>query len=199
MSSDNIPLFRRLELSLVIGYVEDDGSVLMGADSVVSYAGDRFITRVPKIKKFRKDLIVGGVGHLGPLMRLFSSLKVPPRKPKDDPVKWLSVDLVDEIRDCMADAGSLRDSESVESVGVDLLIAYRGQLATIDSGVSVMAPEGKYLAIGSGQDHAMGALYVLEDSDLTAKQKVVRALDSAAFHTLYVHPPYTFESIKGTT
>lgn len=113
-----------------------------------------------------------------------------PSPPADvDLERFVVRDVVPELRRALREAGALKVTEGVEQTA-QFMIGLRGELMTVGTDFSIGSLQETYRAIGSGRHNAYGALHVLADFGITAKEKVRRALEAAANFTSNVRPPF---------
>jgi ATP-dependent protease HslVU (ClpYQ) peptidase subunit len=73
-----------------------------------------------------------------------------------------------------------------------VLIGYRGGLYVVSSDLGVSDIDRDVMAIGSGGDYALGALYATRESGAHPMDRLRTALAAAATFNASVGPPYAF-------
>lgn len=174
--------------------IADGGNVYMGGDSAITGDHDIETQRWPKVFKFGECLI-GCCGY--PRMRQILEYHVT-LKPRHggDPLKWLVVDVIPDVRAQFKEHGFLEKDKEAESGGF-FLVAVGGRIFEIQSNFQVLETAESYLALGSGRRYAVGAMEVLVKGKLSPRAKIKNALAVAAKYTSSVRGPFTILSIKG--
>lgn len=77
-----------------------------------------------------------------------------------------------------------------------MLIGIGNRLFCLYSDFQIGESTKNYASIGSGMEFALGALTVLENMNITNKQKLEQALEVASFHSSTCSGPYHFMETK---
>ncbi|HLZ20718.1 MAG TPA: hypothetical protein VKQ30_01160 [Ktedonobacterales bacterium] len=185
-------------MTCVVGVVQD-GVVYVGADSA-SVSG-QYLNVLTRRKVFRlDDMLIGVAGslRLAQLVRYRLLSSKPPHRADLDTEAFLATDFMDALRQCLKDGGHVQVSNtSDEETDSSLLVGYRGRLFTIDETFTVCETQCGYIAIGSGQEPAMGALFATHDEDPMAR--LVIALHAAEAFNTCVRGPFTYECLSAQT
>ena len=183
-------------MTCIVGLVED-GKVWLGGDSAAVAESFTMSRKDPKVFK-NGDFIFGFTSsfRMGDLLR---HSFVPPKKPKGGYTRdYMCVDFIDEVRACFMAGGIVTLDEGVESCG-DFLVGIEDRLYEISDDYQVGEYINDYICVGCGRDHAMGALYAIQElsGDITRKNliptpkdKVRLALEAAAAFSGWVKEPF---------
>jgi hypothetical protein len=179
-------------LTTIVG-IEHGGKVWLGGDSAISIGDDRIeIARDPKVW-IRDGIAFGSAGSLRPFQLAKHTLKIPklPRSQKPEALHvWLVKDLSAALRECWSvDTGKAPP----EKFAADLLLGVRGWLCYVDWDFAFMRPRSGVAALGTGGDSALGSLAATAHLK-RPKERLVRALDTAAACTNGTRPPFTYVS-----
>lgn len=172
-------------------------SVLLAADSQTTVCGAiRQTTAEPKV------YAVGGLARvaLGVAGSVrFSNIVRHCQLPDGleagaDPHEWIIRRLIPVLRAACEDAGySQQDGEQQN----ELIVAIGGRAWRMFGDWSVFEPAGPFLAIGSGECYAIGALHALEADDRLGRVHAAIALDAAAAYDLGTGGPMTYATTGG--
>lgn len=108
---------------------------------------------------------------------------------------WLVQDFVDALRKGLEQGGMQKKKDEVESAAdcSGFLLGVSGRLFHVWSDFQVEESLDDYNAAGSGDECALGALYVLSRREHLEPEKVLGlALEAAAEHTPHVRAPFHF-------
>jgi 20S proteasome alpha/beta subunit len=98
----------------------------------------------------------------------------------------------DGVRKILSDGGWLHNSNGIESGGT-FLVGVRGALYEIQSDFQAGRTLNGYVAVGCGEDLALGALHATAHSDLPPRARVEAALRAAEHHSAGVAAPFAYE------
>lgn len=161
--------------------LETGTSVTMAADRCTSWGGTVNVTDIPKVWTAGEALI-GSAGkvRMGNLLRV---LQPPFHTLGWDTDWWVTADLIPAMID-LAAAHHYDKHDANRSVSESqLLFAVRGRVYAIWSDWSwTRNPTGEY-SIGSGSDHAQGALAALRHLQPDPRKRCLTALDISATYT----------------
>jgi ATP-dependent protease HslVU (ClpYQ) peptidase subunit len=173
-------------MTCIVG-LRDGGRVILGGDSAGT-AGHQSQVRGDR-KVFANGPYVMGFTSSFRMGQLLQFALTPPEPPRRGLLGFMVTDFVDAVRDCLKAGGYAERDNEVESAGT-FLVGVRGHLFTIEDDYQVGIPDSGYAAVGSGDDLALGALYVTSSSDLTPEQRVHAALMASAAHNATVRAPF---------
>ena len=173
-------------MTCIVGLVHE-AVVYIGGDSA-GVAGLSLVVRADE-KVFRNgDFLMGFTTsfRMGQLLRY--KLYPPRRHPDDRVVKYMVVDFIDAVRECLK-AGGYASKEKETEQGGTFLVGYSGHLFTVDSDYQVGIPEDGFAAVGSGEDIARGALFATQ-GQATPRDRVLTALRAAERFNAGVRGPF---------
>lgn len=180
-------------MTCIVGLV-DSGKVYIGGDSA-GVANYSVVLRNDE-KVFKNGEIIFGFTtsfRMGQLLRY--KLAIPDHDPRIDDFKYLVTDFMDAVIKCFKDNHFAHESNSVV-LGGEFLLGYKGRLYHIQDDFQVSSAIDNYNAVGCGEDYAKGAMKILADvKELTAEEKVTKALEAAAYHSSGVSAPFKIISI----
>jgi ATP-dependent protease HslVU (ClpYQ) peptidase subunit len=172
--------------------VKANGKVWFGYDSCI-HNGYSLETLTNPPKAFvtgEQGVIIGSSGTIRVLQVLYYKLALPIQLEGQSDDDYIADTVVDCIRETLKANGAVEIENSKETLENNLLIGFNGELYYVggDFGTSQVAVE--YRAIGSGRDYAIGALDMLSSTKLEPKDRIMRALRSAAKNDPYVRKPF---------
>lgn len=140
-----------------------DGGVALAADSLVHYHEQLAMdTGTPKIKMITDELAMGVAGKLA-VRDLIWCTDIPERDDFHTDVDFLSA-FAAQCRAALSDLSMLgRTDEGVRYMpgSTECVLAYRGAIYYMSQDFCVVSHTSPYMAIGSGEQYALGALYGL--------------------------------------
>lgn len=173
--------------------IADLSTVWMASDSAGSDSYS--IVRSSSKKVFTKNNIVFGVaGSWRQLNLLQHDLSIPDHYETISDESYISIHVVNAIRDCFLSSGSSQRINEQEVSSVSLLLGYRGGIYHMNTDLGVLYITNGYDAIGSGDDVAKGALFAT--SWMSPKERLYCALSAAVEHTPFVRPPFVIEMLS---
>ena len=180
-------------MSVVVA-IKEGNKVYIGADSQVTKGGTRTTLKNPNnYKVWRvegvKHCIMGHVGNFRDtnivrcMDRLVTDYNVfCGHVGYEFVVKKIVPDIVDELKRY----GMIKDDKYVEHLDSEFIFAFRDQLYLIGMDKSVIEIDD-YVAMGSGEDQAIGSLLSTEGED--PKERIVKAIKASAAADIYVDYP----------
>lgn len=188
-------------MTCIIGYIEkapNKTTIYLGGDSAGTSGSDIIIRTDPKVfkKKNKTDDFLFGFTSSYRMGQLLISPKFtpPPQKENISDFEYMISDFIDEIRKTMKNGG-YSTIQNNEEVGGVFFVAYRGHLYTIGIDFQVGETSLNYSSIGSGEDIANGALYILSKSDKSPHEIIKKSLEATAYFKNNVHGPFKIISL----
>lgn len=180
-------------MTCVIGYKTDAG-IWIGADSAGSNEyGQQALRADTKVFQVG-PMLFGFCGsfRMGQLLRY--ELVIPPQPEGMDDFEFMVRGLISNVRDVLAGGGYTHIDKNVETGGY-FIVAYKGELYSIEDDFQVGLDTRPYVCIGSGEDLAYGAMSVLHESPMgyTPQWIIRRALKAAAESNAFVAPPFVIK------
>ena len=189
-------------MSVVVA-IKKDGVVYVGADSQVTRGGTRVTLSNPNNYKVWKVKGVDNclMGHVG-LMREANIVRL-----MDDLVTEYNVfknqigyefivkHVVPSIFEELKRYGYLADEQFIKDIESRFLFIYKDQLYTIGFDGNVIEVDD-YVAIGSGEDQAIGSLLSTEGEN--PKSRIVKAIKASAASDIYVDYPIILANSNDT-
>ena len=106
-------------------------------------------------------------------------------------VKKIVPDVVDELKNY----GNIKDEKYIDFIDSSFLFSYKDQLYLIGRDRSVIEVDD-YVAIGSGEDQAIGSLLSTEGED--PKTRIIKAIKASAASDIYVDYPIILTDTENT-
>ena len=188
-------------MSCVVG-VERDNEVWIGGDSAVAREEDEvsYAGLTPKVfnRPYQnRMLIMGYIGsfRFGQILQYHLDGKAARSHPSS--IDFIVTSLVPSIRQALRKNGWL-SVENEREGGCEFLLGYQGGLYEIGDEFEVTRASSGYLALGAGQDFALGAISALlkREPEIPPKELVEAGLVAAAEFVSSVRPPFTILSVR---
>lgn len=179
-------------MTCIVGYQTDDDVIIGGDSAGVAYYS---ITSRSDEKVFKNGPFLMGFTssfRMGNLLRY--SLIIPERR-NEDIVAFMNTKFIDAVRKCLKDGGYTPSSNSGDRGGT-FLVGFEKQLFKVEGDFQVAISRENFDSVGCGEQFALGALFNMKDSNLSAREKVTKALDAANALSAGVCEPYTILSLK---
>lgn len=180
-------------MTCIVGYKHED-RVYIGGDSA-GVSGYSIVVRADE-KVFKKDDMIFGFTtsfRMGQIIRY--CLHIPDHDPRVDDYKYLCTDFIDALMECYKKKGYELKGKGGDTVGGTFLLGYKGNLYNIQDDFQVGKTVNNFDACGCGEQFAMGAMYILEDSNATPEDKITKALEAASYLSAGVTGPYNIVSV----
>ncbi|MCP4655981.1 MAG: hypothetical protein GY856_11245 [bacterium] len=174
----------------IVGLVENE-TALLGGDSAGSSPQDREIYSIRNAKVFIARRYAIGITtsfRMGQILRYGTEL---PEPPDDDLERFMVTEFVEALRSSFETHGFTQGLGPHGSI----LVGIRGQLFVIAANFEVILVSLPYAAIGSGRHSAYGALYALEGSGKSLRERAEIALRAAQTFNSDVREPFTFVQV----
>ena len=176
-------------MTAIVGLV-DNGTVYIGGDSAGA-SGWSLTVRADAKVFFNAGYLFGFTTsyRMGQLIRY----ALQPPEPARDLERFMATTFIDAIRACLKEGGWAKKDNDREEGGT-FLVGVRGRLFAIYSDYQVAEEALDYMAVGSGEDIALGALYATADLGLSPRARMRIALKAAARFKTGVHEPFVYAS-----
>lgn len=173
-------------MTSIVAYKKED-TIIIGGDSAAS-GNNRIVSRKDKKVFKRRGIAFGFAGsfRIGQLIKY--SLKIPKRPTHMYNEEYIFNCLIGEIFKLL----KLNKLVKKNQMDCNILIGYGKQIYKVDSDFQVEIADDNYAAIGDGADIALGALFVLKDTELTPEEKLEKALYASARYCTTVSPPFYY-------
>ena len=169
--------------------VRTNNKVVLAADRLGAGNGVKQLFKTTKLAKqpchrvdseYKKTKIEIGIGYttsfrMGDILK---SIFVPPDIDNgEDEEEYLITKYVPSLQKCFEEHGFIKSSNGTKTGG-NFLLTINGRIFHIQDDFSVLEPELPFLAVGSGQEFALGALYASAVT-LTPVEKALLAIQAA--------------------
>lgn len=180
-------------MSVVVA-IKKDNKVYIGADSQVTRGGTRATLKNPNNYKIWKVKNVDNclMAHVGVVrdanvVRLMDNLVTEYNVFKNHvDYEFVVKKVVPDIFSELKEYGYLKDDKYVEQMDSKYLFVFRDQLYVINNDGCVLEVDD-YIAIGSGEDQAIGSLLSTEGEK--PEVRIIKAIKSSAASDIYVDYP----------
>lgn len=181
-------------MTCIAGFIENkSGKVFIGGDSAGVGGYSLSIRKQPKV--FRVDEFIFGYTssfRMGQIIEHYFS--TPEKTEGMDDFAYMVKRVVPHIKSLFRDHGYGTEKDG-EFIGGVFLIGYNSRLYEIQSDFQVGENISMVNGVGCGDDLAMGAMSALEDSGLSGKDIVMKALKIAESMSAGVRGPFHIVSL----
>lgn len=178
-------------MTCIVGYLDKKTKkVIIGGDSAGVAGLNITIRKDPKVFSVG-HFIFGCTSSFRMIQLLRFCFKAPEIKSKDI-YEYMCTDFVDAVKECFKNGGYLQKYTEGDEKGGTFLVAYKNRLFRIEDDFQVCENFNGIDAVGCGSEFALGSLYTSIKQNLTPKEKVNTALESAAFFSGGVSKPFVF-------
>lgn len=179
-------------MTVIVGLVAEDGTVIIGGDSLASY-GTEYVQRRADKKVFAIGDYVFGFCQSFRMGQLLESTFTPPLPGEgEDLSTFMRTRFVEAVKSAFRAGGyghqSDGDSHSHHS---SFMVGFRGRLFSVEGDYQVAESLDPFDAIGAGTRVAMGALFATNGLGLEPAARVMLALGAAAEYTPTVGGPFS--------
>jgi len=172
-----------------------DDSVWMGCDSLAGDGYNNRITRYPKIFSIG-DLTIGYTTSFRMAQLIQFNLKICEQKEDEPALQYLVARFIPAVRECLSDGGFTRIEDNQETGG-EFIVVYQRDIYLVASDFQVNPLDEPFVAIGAGEQYALGAMASLAiQGGISPKEIVNVALHVAARFSSYVCPPFRIYEIN---
>jgi hypothetical protein len=132
--------------------------------------------------------------RMGQLLRY--KLTPPPFLEKQDAFEYMATSFIDRVRTVLKDGGFATKEKEVEQGGT-FLVGIRGRLFSVQSDYQIAESASRFEAVGCGEQIARGAMYALDETEATAEQRILKALEAAERFSAGVRRPFIVKRAHG--
>lgn len=177
-------------MTCIVG-ITDGKKVIIGGDSQAT--GSDIKTTMKGKKIFQKNDIIFGVTGSPRYNQILEYIwSFDPINKEEDEFEYLVKTVVPTAMRTLEENKCSDLNNGRLTSDSAMLIGIRNRLFCMYSDFQISESTKNYMAIGSGVEFALGALTVLENMDITNKQKLEQALEAASFHSSTCSGPYHF-------
>lgn len=178
-------------MTCIVGLVSDD-TVWIGGDSAGVSGLDVTVRADQKVWK-SGEFVYGFTGsfRMGQLLKY--SFHAPFHAPHVPDYEYLVTSFIDAVRQCLKDGGFARAINGEEEGGT-FLVGYRGNLYVIYEDYQVGQSLVPWDSVGCGAEYSLGSLWA--SGELKPRRRVELALQTAAFYSGGVTPPFVIVKVK---
>jgi hypothetical protein len=105
----------------------------------------------------------------------------------------MTTSFVSAVKKCFRDAGVMGSDQGGQDRGHSFLVGYQGQLFRIEDNFQVVVTQGTFVALGSGENYALGAMFATPG--VAPEERIYLALRAAASYNLTIREPFTLCSL----
>lgn len=180
-------------MTCIVGYLDKKTKkVIIGGDSAGLAGLDMTIRKDKKVFSVGA-FVIGCTSSFRMIQLLRFSLKPPEVKSKDI-YEYMCTDFVDSVRECFKNGGYLQKYSDGDEKGGTFLVGYKDRLFRIETDFQVAENLNGFDAVGCGSSYALGSLHVVSKNKLEPKEKVLIALEAAAFFSAGVSSPFVVKT-----
>lgn len=176
--------------------VRQDGQTLMGVDSISAswYYGRPSSTSKMSGKNGR--MLIGGAGCWR-LNNLVEQSLVLPNTPRTGKAmrRYMVEEFVPVLTHLLQSRGALQQVSGIWNMSGALLVATPCYICKVQTDLSVVE-EGDYLAIGAGEDYALGSLHTTGRRNYKPRERVLLALKASADLCPMVKGPFKIKVLQ---
>lgn len=177
-------------MTCIVG-IADGEKVIIGADS--AGVGGLDISNRKDVKVFKNEgLVIGCTSSFRMIQLLQYQLHPPKRHPDVEPMRYMVTDFIEAVRTCFRNGGFMTKDREAE-VGGCFLVGFAGRVFRVESDFQVGERVDGFDAAGCGESYALGAMACTPD--MSARDRLTRALETAAHFSAGVRGPFVFEEI----
>lgn len=183
-------------MTCIVGIEHADG-VVIGGDSMGTSEWRKTIREDPKVFTVGPYLI-GSTGspRSGQLLRY--GLEVKPPNADDDIDRFVATTFMEAVRKVFIDGGFETKTDNGQAEGGSFLLGVAGRLYNVQTDYQYSRSVTGYLAIGCGDDFALGSLYETGRQGRPPRVRVEYALQASAAYCAAVAPPFVIvEQARG--
>lgn len=189
-------------MSVVVA-IKKGNKVFVGADSQVTRGGTRATLKNPnnyKIWKVRgvDNCLMAHVGNVrdANIIRLIDGLVTEYNVYRNHvDYEFVVKKIVPDIFSELKEAGYLKDEKFIDHMESRFLFTFRDQLYVINTDGCVLEIDD-YVAMGSGEDQAIGSLLSTEGED--PRMRIIKAIKATAASDIYVDYPIILTDTETT-
>jgi ATP-dependent protease HslVU (ClpYQ) peptidase subunit len=186
-------------MTCIVGLIDKEkGEILIGGDSCGGDATHYHcqIRKDPKVFK-RNEFIMGFTSsfRMGQLLMSDNRFSIREQRSKESDYEYMVSAFIPAIQKLFSEGGYIEKDKEVLSGGC-FIVGYKSNLYEIQSDFQVAEFLVTYMAVGCGEFYALASLYNTEKSKLTPRQRIIKALETAAHFSAYVRPPFNIISSK---
>jgi hypothetical protein len=183
-------------MTCIVG-LKHNNKIYIGGDSLG--INDKYQKTIRLDEKvFIKNDMIFGFTHsfrMGQIIRY--AFDIPQRMVSLTDMDYLVGHFIPALMQAYEEHGFLKKADDSESEGGTFILGYNGTLYCIEDDFQVGIPKLPYIAVGAGEDVAMGSMFTTGklDKKVTPEKRISLALDAATEHSAAVSPPYVILSI----
>lgn len=185
-------------MSLIVAVKDSSNCTIVGSDSRVTWGNTisyRPLNEPKAQKHIAAPMIIGSTGSGVVNNAIYTFLKrakhVTQKKVKPDYLLDYAIEeFYTYLKEYLGKRGQLKTVDGAMRLPGSLLMAYMGQVVTIDTAGAVYGMSGNFTAIGSGDEVALGALEATRHMSLSTVKRVRLALKAASKHCPGVGAPF---------
>jgi hypothetical protein len=175
-------------VTCIVGLIHD-GKVWLGGDRAAVGDG-HYLTHSAHPKVFRRGSAVIGYTSSFRMGQLLQYRLAIPKRHADRPLdEFMATDFAEAVRECLKEGGYTKFKDCREEVG-QFLIGIEGQLYFFDDDHHARRPICGFDACGSGVSVALGSLHTSRQTDMSPRDRLLRALEAASVFVTSVGGPF---------
>lgn len=172
-------------MTCIVGLVED-GTIYMASDSEASDEASSSLIATPKVA-INGDYIIGASESIRAL-NILHHTALPPVPSPSNLSSFMSISFVQAIADTMDNMPGTASGDKMDE-GTEIIVGTLGRIFIISFDYSVYENMYPYAAVGSGTVPALASLFTTDDTDLSPKNRLTKAVKAASEFAAGVRGP----------
>lgn len=171
--------------------LEHDGKAYLGSDSFLGSALIKDQTDRPKFFKKGEGFYVAFAGGLRGAQIIEHGISFRKMRSNETEEAYLVTEVASKLQQQFTKAGAnIKSEDSVDHHDADFIICLNGKVFSLQDDYSVCRSNHGFVAVGAGQDFALGCLAAIYHTKQDPKKKIQRALEIAAAFSPQVCGPF---------
>ncbi len=177
-------------MTCIVGWVDKNEDVYIGGDSFLLASWNNYVMDGKKIFK-NGDFLFGFCGSPRLANIMEHNLIIPKQEKETTDIAHIQGPFLDAIVKILVEKKFLKEKDKVADLGYSaILFGYRGCLYGLYSDLQITKLAGNFRAAGVGEDIALGALYILQNTKMKIQDKLVSSLRASSKFNSAVGPPF---------
>lgn len=174
-------------MTCIVGIETKDG-VWMGGDSAAVGNLDMYRTKLRKVFQ-NGPFLIGYTSSFRMGQLLQYHLQIGLQQDDQKNIAYLITKFIPAVRECLREGGYMW-LENNRETGGSFLVGYRGKIYEVASDFQVNSSQDGFMAIGCGDDYALGSLRTSKYIPTSAEWRLQKALEVAAHFSGGVCAPF---------
>lgn len=182
-------------MSSVIAYRDVDGTVFLAGDRFVGSASFKHTINEPKVFKVG-SVYFGVIGSVADVHAMKYLVEMPERLEGLDEMEYLVKLVLPAIRKAMSGIGRLHKENEIIEAKSWIMVVLGGRIFTLQDDLSLVEIEGNFECMGYNLGIEYGAMFILDKTDLSAREKILKTYEAEVNIGQNVSPPIDLINTK---